>query len=61
MGLAGKEAGSGGATHCPTDPPLPDSPAAQHSLICPIPPGADLKTSTEGHLFTAELTPREGS
>lgn len=35
MGLAGKEAGSGGATHCPTDPPLPDSPAAQHSLIFP--------------------------
>lgn len=65
MGLVGKEAGSGGATHCPTEPPLPDSPT------CPEQPDfprthlptflrADLNTSTEGHLLTAEWMSGEG-
>lgn len=69
MGLAGKEAGSGGATtRCPCDQcsqhSWPTDPLLSKSLVCPahpdfptshlpIPLSTDLKTSTERHPLTA--------
>lgn len=63
MGLARKEAGSGGVTHCPYDQcfqhSCPTDPLLSNSLVCPaqpdfsrshlpVPLRADLKTSTGG-------------
>lgn len=76
MGLAGKGAESGRATHCPCDQCsqhlCPTDPLLSNSLVCPAQPDfprshlpfpfrADLKTSTEGHLLTVELMPGEDS
>lgn len=77
MGLAGKGEGSGGPVHCPCDQcsqhlcPT-DSLLSNIRLVCPIQPDffrshlplplrANLKTSTERHLLTAELMPGEDS
>lgn len=76
MGLAGKGAGSGGPTHCLCDQSsqhlCPTDSLLSNSLVCPVQPDfstshlplplrADLKTSTERHLLTAELMLGEDS